>query len=204
MSNPDNIEKRGADRLAYECAKTITNGKLDSRSGIADALLDYLSIGTPNCPTDVPTWMKSYEQTNKLESLKEIKELPTKQEIPNFNQYAGGGVILSPSTPIETIKMYCGNCESELQIKVLTMLSDGYEVIIHHGTIKAAQLAWRSEHYQQVMKKSLKSLKPKETHEWEEIESQYSSEERVDVRCIKCGMRGEKTIKTGEVFYPAT
>lgn len=52
---------RAADRLAYECARIIQAGHLDSRSGIGDALLDYLEIGAPGGPSDVPAWIRKYE-----------------------------------------------------------------------------------------------------------------------------------------------
>jgi hypothetical protein len=43
------------------------------------------------------------------------------------------------------------------------------------------------------------------SHIWQEtVDSQFSSETRVDVRCVKCGMAGERTVATGEVFFPAT
>lgn len=57
----DKIDKIGADRLAYACARQVTAGKLDSRSAIADALLDYLRIGHPGGPQSVPEWMAAYE-----------------------------------------------------------------------------------------------------------------------------------------------
>lgn len=52
---------RGADALAYQCARLIIGGHLDSRSGVADALLNYLDVGGLSGPKDVPTWMKQYE-----------------------------------------------------------------------------------------------------------------------------------------------
>ena len=61
-------DKIGADRLAYEVAKLILAGHLDSRSGAGDALLDYLEIGTPGKASSVPTWMKSFEKERKIES----------------------------------------------------------------------------------------------------------------------------------------
>ena len=43
------------------------------------------------------------------------------------------------------------------------------------------------------------------SHNWEEsVDSQFSNETSADVKCTKCGMIGEKTIATGEVFFPAT
>jgi hypothetical protein len=43
----NDIKQIGADRLAYAVANLIQKGYLDSRSEAADALLDYLEIGTP-------------------------------------------------------------------------------------------------------------------------------------------------------------
>lgn len=50
-----------ADALAYACAKAVAEGRIDSRSQIADALLDYLDIGCGGHP-DVPSWMAEYER----------------------------------------------------------------------------------------------------------------------------------------------
>lgn len=58
------IEKIGADRLAYECARQVIANNIDSRSGIGDALLDYLRIGQPGQPDSVPEWMDQYEKSN--------------------------------------------------------------------------------------------------------------------------------------------
>lgn len=42
-------------------------------------------------------------------------------------------------------------------------------------------------------------------HIWQETaDSQSSSETHTEVKCVKCGMVGERTITTGEVFFPAT
>ena len=42
-------------------------------------------------------------------------------------------------------------------------------------------------------------------HEWMALsDSQFSNELVEDVKCAKCGCPGERTIKTGEVFWPAT
>lgn len=57
----DKCKQIVADRLAYTVAKLIQAGHLDSRSAAADALLDYLGIGQPGEPQDVPTWMDRYE-----------------------------------------------------------------------------------------------------------------------------------------------
>lgn len=61
---PDNpFDKIGADKLAYECARQILLNRVDSRSGIGDALLNYLHIGGgPGTPDSVPQWMKEYEK----------------------------------------------------------------------------------------------------------------------------------------------
>lgn len=52
---------RAAERLAYECAKLIQMRRLDARSAVGDALLDYLEIGSMDGPPDVPTWIQDYE-----------------------------------------------------------------------------------------------------------------------------------------------
>lgn len=41
-------------------------------------------------------------------------------------------------------------------------------------------------------------------HDWEEIDSQFSSESFTDVRCKKCKEVGERNEQTGGVFWPAT
>ena len=56
------FDKIGADRLAYECAHMVCSGELDSRSTVADALIDYMGIGMPGEPQDVPTWMNEYRK----------------------------------------------------------------------------------------------------------------------------------------------
>lgn len=50
-----------ADRLAYCVAKCIERGALGSRSGPADALLDYLAIGQSEGFSSVPEWVEWYE-----------------------------------------------------------------------------------------------------------------------------------------------
>lgn len=57
-------KQRGADRLAYAVAKCIERGVLDSRSGPADALLDYLAIGQSDGFSSVPEWVEHYEEQN--------------------------------------------------------------------------------------------------------------------------------------------
>lgn len=43
------------------------------------------------------------------------------------------------------------------------------------------------------------------SHDWREpIDTQFCNELYTEVKCTKCGMVGEKTIATGEVFFPAT
>jgi hypothetical protein len=43
------------------------------------------------------------------------------------------------------------------------------------------------------------------SHDWREpIDTQFCNEKYAEVKCTKCGMVGEKTIATGEVFFPAT
>ena len=61
MDHETVIAFRAADRLAYECCKAIQRRDVGERSGIGDALLDYLNIGHLGGPPDVPTWMEDYE-----------------------------------------------------------------------------------------------------------------------------------------------
>ena len=43
------------------------------------------------------------------------------------------------------------------------------------------------------------------SHDWKEpVDTQFCNEKYTEVKCTKCGMVGEKTIATGEVFFPAT
>ena len=43
------------------------------------------------------------------------------------------------------------------------------------------------------------------THEWRAlVDSMYSNEHQEEVRCAVCGCPGDRTIATGEVFWPAT
>jgi len=65
----DSIEKRAADRLAYECSRMIDQQVLGERSGVADALLDYANIGGVGGPNSIPEWQEQYlkrrnEQSN--------------------------------------------------------------------------------------------------------------------------------------------
>ena len=43
-------------------------------------------------------------------------------------------------------------------------------------------------------------------HEWEldEFDDWYSTIEYESVKCAKCKVPGQRTIKTGEVYWPAT
>ena len=42
-------------------------------------------------------------------------------------------------------------------------------------------------------------------HDWRAlVDSMYSSEHQEDVKCSVCGCPGDRTIATGEVFWPAT
>jgi hypothetical protein len=54
------MDKRAADKLAYEVAKCIERGVIGTRSGPADALLDYLNIGNGEFKS-VPQWVEFYE-----------------------------------------------------------------------------------------------------------------------------------------------
>ena len=57
------FDKIAADKLAYECSRLIDRGVLDSRSGVADALLNYLNVGGLGGPSTVPQWQEEYLQT---------------------------------------------------------------------------------------------------------------------------------------------
>lgn len=59
------MTKIGADRLAYAVAQLIQQRVIDTRSEAGDALLDYLDIGGPDGPKDVPSWMYQYGITKK-------------------------------------------------------------------------------------------------------------------------------------------
>lgn len=41
-------------------------------------------------------------------------------------------------------------------------------------------------------------------HEWEEVDSEYGNENYSEVICKKCKCPGEKDLRTGDVFWPAT
>lgn len=66
------VRSRGADALAYQCALLVMRGLLDSRSGVADALLNYLNVGGLDGPKDVPEWMRAYEALNTEVSQREV------------------------------------------------------------------------------------------------------------------------------------
>ena len=61
MRTLPSFEQIGADRLAYHCAKAIQAGRIDARSEIGDALLDYLRIGDGERPASIPEWIDAYE-----------------------------------------------------------------------------------------------------------------------------------------------
>ena len=50
-----------ADRLAYECARAVERRTIGPRSGVGDALLDYLEVGQVDGPCSVPEWVEQYE-----------------------------------------------------------------------------------------------------------------------------------------------
>lgn len=54
------FDKKAADRLAYNCCRMIEQRVLGERSGVGDALLDYLKIGFMGGPQSVPDWMEQY------------------------------------------------------------------------------------------------------------------------------------------------
>ncbi len=57
----DRIKEIGADRLAYAVAKLVQSRTIDARSEAADALLDYLDVGSPGGPQSVPEWMERHK-----------------------------------------------------------------------------------------------------------------------------------------------
>lgn len=42
------------------------------------------------------------------------------------------------------------------------------------------------------------------THEWKEIDSQFSNDLFTDVVCVKCQCPGQMDNQTRDVFYPVT
>ena len=57
----DRIKEIGADRLAYAVAKLVQSRTIDARSEAADALLDYLDVGSSGGPQSVPEWMERHK-----------------------------------------------------------------------------------------------------------------------------------------------
>ncbi len=62
------VKEIAADKLAYECARQIELRRIGERSGIGDALLNYMEIGFPGGPDDVPSWMAEYRRMNNISS----------------------------------------------------------------------------------------------------------------------------------------
>ena len=62
VENSKYIDKVGADRLACACVKLIQSNQLDTRSEVADALLDYLDIGGSSGCKSVPEWLIVYNK----------------------------------------------------------------------------------------------------------------------------------------------
>ena len=56
---------------------------------------------------------------------------------PSFNKYSGGGTILNWATSEENIVYYCQT--PELLNQVRDLISEGYEVMLLDGQIKAVQ-----------------------------------------------------------------
>lgn len=59
-ADAERFDRRGADKLAYECARAVQEGRVGSRSAIGDALLNYLEVGGMDGPRSVPEWMEKY------------------------------------------------------------------------------------------------------------------------------------------------
>jgi len=51
---------QNADRLARRCAEAVIRGEIDARSAIADALLDYMRVGSSGGPEDVHEWLANH------------------------------------------------------------------------------------------------------------------------------------------------
>jgi len=68
------FDKLAADRLAYEVAKCIERGVIGTRSGPADALLDYLEIGQPGGFQSVPEWVARYEAKREIIAANKERE----------------------------------------------------------------------------------------------------------------------------------
>jgi transcriptional regulator with XRE-family HTH domain len=51
-----------ADALAREVARLIDLGVIDMRAMAADALMDYLDVGSPGGPETVPQWTAQYDE----------------------------------------------------------------------------------------------------------------------------------------------
>jgi hypothetical protein len=51
-----------ADALAREVARLIDIGVIDMRAMAADALIDYLDVGSPGGPETVPQWTAQYDE----------------------------------------------------------------------------------------------------------------------------------------------
>lgn len=84
------VKERAADALAYECARAVRSGRLDARSGIADALLDYLDIGGCGGPADVGEWMRDYEKKQSPTQPAAEESATLKAELPRIIDYGDG------------------------------------------------------------------------------------------------------------------
>ena len=63
MTNiPQTISQITSDRLAYEVARLVQNNRIGTRSSAADALLDYLQIGSGSEFSSIPEWLEDYER----------------------------------------------------------------------------------------------------------------------------------------------
>jgi len=62
MSDPCSLRADvfGANRLARRCAEAVIRGEIDARSAIADALLDYMRVGSSGGPEDVHEWLANH------------------------------------------------------------------------------------------------------------------------------------------------
>ena len=55
------FDKKGADRMAREIARLVDLKRIDARSAAADALLDYLQVGSVDGSKSVNEWCEKYD-----------------------------------------------------------------------------------------------------------------------------------------------
>lgn len=55
------FDRRTADRMAYEIAALVRSGRVDARSSVSDAALEYMQVGWIDGPKSVAEWVECYE-----------------------------------------------------------------------------------------------------------------------------------------------